>query len=138
VPDECLYDYAIIRIVPRVERGEQINAGVVLSCVDSDFLEARTDLDEARLRALDPGVDLDAIRAVLTAITRVCAGGPDAGPLGTMTARERFRWVVSPRSTIVQLSPIHTGRTADPAGALQRLFEHMVLPDRSGGTAPFL
>jgi hypothetical protein len=126
VSGERLYDYAVIRVVPRVERGEQVNVGVVLSCVDSEFLEARIELNEARLRALDPSVDLEAVRAALTTIERVCAGGTDAGPLGSLNGRERFRWVVSPRSTVVQVSPIHTGRAADPAAALQRLFEQMV------------
>jgi hypothetical protein len=126
VPAEHTYDYAIVRIVPRVERGEQINVGVILSCVDVEFLDARIELDEARLLALDPELDLETIRAGLATIPAVCAGGPDAGPIGCLSARERFRWLVSPRSTIIQMSPVHTGRTADPAAALEHLLGMMV------------
>ena len=127
MPGDCTYDYAIVRIVPRVDRGEQMNVGVILSCVDSDFLDMRIALDEARLRALDPSADLDAIRAGLKALEAACASGPGAGPIGQMSPRERFRWIVSPRSTVVQTSPVHTGRTDDPRAALERLFETMVL-----------
>jgi hypothetical protein len=126
VPAEHIYDYAIVRVVPRVERGEQINVGVILSCVDEEFLEARIEIDPARLLALDPALDLEAIRGGLAAIPAVCAGGPDAGPIGAMPARGRFRWLVSPRSTIIQMSPVHTGRTQDPTAALERLFDTMV------------
>jgi hypothetical protein len=123
---ELTYDYAIVRVVPRVERGEQVNVGVILSCVDGDFLAARIELDPARLRALDPALDLDAIQAGLDAITTVCAGGPAAGPIGALPPRGRFRWLVSPRSTVIQMSPVHTGRTTDPAAALERLLDTMV------------
>ena len=123
---EHTYDYAIIRVVPRVERGEQINVGVILSCVDADFLEARIELDGAALRAVDPSLDLDAIKAGLETIPAVCAGGEAAGPIGLLPPRARFRWLVSPRSTVIQMSPVHTGRTADPAAALERLLETMV------------
>ena len=126
MPADYTYDYAIIRVVPRVERGEQINVGVVLSCVDADFLEARIELDGAALRAVDPTLDLDAIRSGLETIPVVCAGGEAAGPLGTLPPRERFRWLVSPRSTVIQMSPVHTGRTSDPGAALERLVETMV------------
>jgi DUF3037 family protein len=126
VPAEYTYDYAIVRIVPRVERGEQINVGVILSCVDGDFLDARIELDEARLLALDPAPDLEAIRDGLATITTVCAGGPNAGPIGALPQRGRFRWLVSPRSTVIQMSPVHTGRTSDPRAALERLLETMV------------
>jgi len=129
VAAEYTYDYAIIRIVPRVERGEQINVGVILSCVDVEFLEARIELDTARLLALDPGLDLEAVRAALATIPAVCAGGPGAGPIGELPPRGRFRWLVSPRSTVIQMSPVHTGRTDDPAAALERLLATMVLPD---------
>ncbi len=126
MPTEVTYDYVVVRVVPRVERGERINVGVILSCVDSEVLAAQIELDEARLRALDPGVDLEAIRAGLALITRVCAGGPEAGPIGELPARGRFRWLASPRSTMIQTSPVHTGRTADPAAALRQLFDRMV------------
>jgi len=125
VPAECTYDYAIIRVVPRVERGEQLNVGVIVSAVDGDYLEARLDDDLSRLLALDPSLDLEAVRASLATIPAVCAGGPDAGPLGDLPARGRFRWLVSPRSTIVQMSPVHTGR-GDAEAALARLYETMV------------
>jgi Protein of unknown function (DUF3037) len=128
VPAEYTYDYAIVRIVPRVERGEQINVGVILSCVDTDFLDARIELDEARLRAVDPAPDLEAIREGLATIKAVCAGGPSAGPIGALPPRGRFGWLVSPRSTVIQMSPVHTGRTSDPAATLERLLETMVKP----------
>ena len=127
MPGSCTYDYAIIRVVPRVERGEQLNVGIVLSCVDSEFLEMRIHLDESRLRAIAPDVDLDGIKAALATLEAVCKGGPEAGPVGELPARGRFRWMVSPRSTVVQPSSVHTGRTEDPAAALRHLFESMVL-----------
>jgi hypothetical protein len=126
VPAEHTYDYAIIRVVPRVDRGELINVGVILSCPALDFLDARIELDEARLRALDPSVDVEAARANLEMIPRVCRGGAAAGEIGALAQRSRFHWLVSPRSTIIQLSPVHTGRTDDPEKALQRLLDTMV------------
>ena len=126
MPDEFTYDYAIVRVVPRVDRGEQINAGVILSCADLDFLDARIELDEAVLRALAPTVDVSAVREQLAAIATVCRGGPDAGPVGLLPARGRFRWLVSPRSTIVQPSAVHTGRTKDPAASLDHLMSRVV------------
>ena len=126
MPAEHTYDYAIIRVVPRVDRGECINAGVILSCPSLDFLEARIELDNARLRALDPSVDVEAARAHLEMIPRVCRGGEEAGELGALPQRSRFHWLVSPRSTIIQMSPVHTGRTDDPAKALERLLDTMV------------
>lgn len=123
---EVSYDYVVVRVVPRVERGERINVGVVLSCVDSEVLDCRIELDEARLLALDPGADLEAVRAALAVIPRVCAGGADAGDIGALPARGRFRWLASPRSTMVQTSPVHTGRTTDPAATLERLFRALV------------
>ena len=120
------YDYVIVRVMPRVERGEQINVGVILSCVDSDVLEARIELDEARLRALDPAIDLDAVRAGLATIPLICAGGGSAGEIGELPARGRFRWLASPRSTMIQTSPVHTGRTTDPQATLTRLFDVLV------------
>ena len=127
MPGSYTYDYAIIRIVPRVDRGEQINVGIVLSCVDSDFIQMRIHLDEARLRAIAPDVDLDGIKAALATLEAVCKGGPEAGPVGEFPARGRFRWMVSPRSTVVQPSSVHTGRTDDPTAALDHLFKSMVL-----------
>jgi len=132
VPTECTYDYAIIRVVPRVERGEQLNVGVIVSAVDGDYLEARLDDDLSRLLTLDPALDLETVRASLATIPAVCAGGPGAGPLGDLPARGRFRWLVSPRSTIVQMSPVHTGR-GDAEAALARLYETMVRPPAPQG-----
>jgi DUF3037 family protein len=126
VAADYTYDYAIIRVVPRVERGERMNVGVILSCVDDQFLDARIEVDPARLRALDPHLDLDAIRHGLATIKAVCVGGADAGPIGTLPPRERFRWLVSPRSTVIQMSPVHTGKTSEPAALLDRLLETMV------------
>jgi Protein of unknown function (DUF3037) len=131
VSAEHTYDYAIIRVVPRVERGEMINVGVVLSCPAIDFLEAGVEVDESRLRALDETLDIDAIRAYLASIPAICRGGGDAGPIGTMPQRNRFHWLVSPRSTIIQMSPVHTGRTANPAAALEKLMDTMVRPPRN-------
>src|SRR6185503_2031077 len=110
MPAEHTYDYAIIRVVPRVERGELINVGVILSCPDVDFLEARIDLDPARLLALDASLDVEATRANLQTIPAVCRGGAAAGAIGQLPQRSRFHWLVSPRSTIIQFSPVHTGR----------------------------
>jgi len=126
VPAEFTYDYSIVRIVPRVDRGEQINAGIVLSCADSDFLDARIELDERALVALDPSVDLAAVRTNLDVFPMVCRGGADAGPIGLLPPRARFRWLVAPRSTIIQPSPVHTGRTADPAASLEHLMDRVV------------
>lgn len=126
MPPEITYDYAVIRVVPRVERGEQVNVGVILSCVDAEYLQARIEVDEARLRALDPSLDLDAVRDGLALFPAVCAGGAAAGPIGELPARGRFRWLVSPRSTVIQASAVHTGRTSDPDATLQRLFDQLV------------
>jgi hypothetical protein len=126
VPPEYTYDYAIVRVVPRVERGEQVNVGVILSCADLDFLDARIEVDEPRLLALDPNLDLEAVRANLATIPVVCRGGSDAGQIGELPARARFRWLVSPRSTIIQPSAVHTGRTSDPGACLQHLLDKLV------------
>ena len=123
---EYTYDYAVIRVVPRVERGEQVNVGVILSCADTDFLEAAIEMDEGAVLALDPTADLEMIRAHLATIPLVCRGGSEAGPIGELPARGRFRWLVSPRSTVLQPSPVHTGRTPAPAACLQRLMDRLV------------
>jgi hypothetical protein len=128
VPVEHTYDYAVVRVVPRVQRGEMINVGVILSCAGADFLDARIEPDEARLLALDSTIDLEAVRAHLATIPAICKGGPEAGPIGELPARGRFRWLVSPRSTVIQTSPVHTGRTSDPAACLERLMDQMVRP----------
>ena len=136
MPAEYTYDYAIIRVVPRVDRGEQINVGVILSCADTDFLDARIELDERLVLAIDPEVDLDAVRAQLAVIPVVCKGGPEAGPIGALPSRGRFRWLVAPRSTIIQPSDVHTGRTSDPAACLAHLMERVVRRRPSGRAAP--
>jgi hypothetical protein len=120
------YDYAVVRVVPRVERGEFVNAGIILSCDAERILLASIELDEKALLALDSRVDLDLVRSVLKSIPAICAGGEAAGDLGRMSARERFHWLVGPRSTIVQTSPVHTGQCSDPGAALEHLMQTMV------------
>ena len=126
MPDPCTYDYAIVRVVPRVERGEFVNVGAIVSSDAEGYLEARFAVDDARLLVLDPGIDLHAVHAALAAMTAVCAGGASAGAIGLMPLRERFHWLVAPRSTMIQTSAVHTGRCDDLAGALDRLLERMV------------
>jgi hypothetical protein len=120
------YDYAVVRVVPRVERGEFVNAGIILSCDIERILLAGIELDEKVLLAIDPRVDLDLVRGVLQSIPAICAGGEAAGDIGKLSARERFHWLVAPRSTIVQTSPVHTGQCAEPAAALDHLMQTMV------------
>ena len=120
------YDYAVIRVVPRVEREEFVNVGVIVSCPARGFLTARIELDDERVRALDPALDVDALRAHLATIPRICAGGEDAGPLGRLSPRERFRWLTAPRSTLIQCSPAHTGQCADPDALVEHLLATMV------------
>ena len=124
--DRPTYDYAVVRIVPRVEREEFVNVGVILSCPERKFLEARIELDEARIKVLDPAVDLDSIKAHLATIPAICAGGEAAGPIGRLSQRERFHWLVAPRSTIIQTSPAHSGCCEDPSDALEHLVRKMV------------
>jgi hypothetical protein len=126
VPDLRTYDYAVVRVVPRVERAEFVNAGIIISCDVERILEARVELDEAALLALDAGIDLELVNRTLASIPTICAGGPAAGELGKMTARERFHWLVAPRSTIVQTSPVHTGQCARILEALEHLMDTMV------------
>ncbi|MDE1178652.1 MAG: DUF3037 domain-containing protein [Edaphobacter sp.] len=109
MPVTSSFDYAVVRVVPRVERGEFINAGVIVFCLEHKFLEARVIVDEPRLKALWPAIDLALVRRHLEAIPRVAAGDPAAGPIARLSQRERFHWLVSPRSTIIQVSPVHTG-----------------------------
>jgi len=126
VPTPNSYDYAVVRVVPRVERGEFINVGIILWCASQDYLDARIELDEQRLRSLDRNVSIEAVRSHLASIPRVCAGGPEAGPIGALSRRERFDWLVAPRSTIIQVSPVHTGRCTDVAMTLEHLLNVMV------------
>jgi hypothetical protein len=131
VRDHNSYDYAIIRVVPRVDREEFVNVGVIVSCPAKDFLDARIELDERRLAAFDSTVDVEAIRDHLASIPVICAGGDQAGPIGRLSQRERFHWLVAPRSTIIQTSSVHTGRCVDPVKVLEHLLETMVRPARS-------
>jgi hypothetical protein len=126
VPDLCTYDYAIVRVVPRVERGEFVNAGIILSCDIERILTAQIELDETALLALDTAVDLDLVRRTLATIPLICAGGEGSGEIGKFSARERFHWLVAPRSTIVQTSPVHTGQCSDPGAAIEHLMNTMV------------
>ncbi|MFC9230960.1 DUF3037 domain-containing protein [Streptomyces decoyicus] len=121
-----VFEYALLKVVPRVERGEMINAGVVVYCHAQRFVEARTHLDEARLLALDPAADVAGVRAALGAVEGVCQGGERAGQAAGDDAGRRFRWLMAPRSTIVQPGPVHTGLTADPAAEVERLLELLV------------
>ncbi len=120
------FDYAIIRVVPRVEREEFINVGAVVFCRTKKFLAARVDLDEARLLALYPGIDTEMIREHLDMIPKICVGGEAAGPIGKLSQSERFNWIVAPKSTMVQCSPVHSGVCTDAEGQLARLVEKMV------------
>jgi Protein of unknown function (DUF3037) len=135
VPTMHTYDYAVVRVVPRVERGEFVNVGVIVSCDATDSLEARIDLDPGRVLALDPSADIEAIRAALGAIDAVCVGSAAAGALAKLSPRERFHWLVAPRSAVIQTSPVHTGRTRTPEAVIEHLFETMVgAPRRATGT----
>jgi hypothetical protein len=117
-----IFEYALIRVVPRIERGELINVGVIVYSKSFKFLKTKIELNERRLNALDPGTDTEAVKAALTAFTRACA----EGPLAEQTLGERFRWLTAPRSAIVQPGPVHAGITDNPAGDLDRLFKALV------------
>ena len=122
----CSFDYGIVRVVPRVERGEFVNAGVILFCSTAAFLDARIELRRERLLALDPSIDLPLVESHLAAIPRIARGGPEGGPIGELPQRARFHWLVAPRSTIIQMSPVHSGVHRDPGAALELLFEKLV------------
>lgn len=126
MPDLHTYDYAVIRVVPRVERGEFVNAGIILYCGSAAALHAHIELDERRLLALEPGIDLAAITVALAAIPAICAGGAGAGAIGLLSPRERFDWLVAERSTSIQTSPVHSGLCSDPVAAMDRLVTRMV------------
>jgi hypothetical protein len=126
MPDLSTFDYAIIRVVPRVEREEFINAGVIVSCPAKHFLKALIELNTQRLAALDHTLDPEIIRGYLNTIPVICAGGAEAGPISRMPQRSRFHWLVAPRSTIIQTSPAHSGICSDPEEELTHLLEKMV------------
>lgn len=125
------FDYAVVRVVPRVERGEFLNAGVILYCPTAAFLDSRIHLDETRLQSIAPSIDLGVVRSYLESIPKICAGGGEAGPIGQLPQGSRFHWLVAPRSTIIQTSPVHAGVHHDLRAALQTLFEKLVLPPAS-------
>ena len=120
------YDYAIVRVVPRVERGEQINVGVILSCPTEEFLAAEIAFDPARLTALSPDTDVAEVEQALSVIPLIAAGDPRGGPIAALPRGERFHWLVAPRSAIIQTSPVHSGLCDDPAAALAQLVERLV------------
>ena len=120
------FQYAIVRVVPRVERGECMNVGVVFFCRPRRYLAARIALDEARLAAFAPDLDAAEVRAHLDAMARIAAGEPDSGPVGRLEQSERFHWLVAPSSTVIQTSPVHTGLSEDPEETLARLLEKLV------------
>jgi hypothetical protein len=130
VPALHPFDYAIVRVVPRVERGECMNVGVILFCRTRRYLAAAIDLDPARLAAFAPGLDPADLHPHLDSIVLIAAGGPDSGPIGALPQSERFHWLSAPRSTIIQPSPVHSGRCPDPAAALDRLMATMVRVER--------
>ncbi len=127
-PARSPFAYAILRVVPRIERGERFNAGVVLFCRQRGFLGAKVELDERRLAALAPDTSANDVRAHLEALVNVAAGDSDAGAIATLPASERFGWLVAPSSTIIQFSEVHTGLTDDPVATLDALFREMVEP----------
>lgn len=127
MPARSSYDYAILRVVPLDERGERLNVGVVLICRQRRFLGMRLAMDEARLRAFWPPLDLELVRQQLDGLRRVCEGDPTAGPIARLSQAERFHWLTAPSSTIIQPSPAHSGLCSDPAAALDELLERLVL-----------
>ena len=123
------FEYAVLRVVPRVERGEGVNVGVVLFCRTRSYLEARIELGPRQVTALEalaPDLDLDAVRSHLDELARIVAGDPDGGPMARLDAPERFRWVTSPSSTMIQPSEVHGGVTESPEDSLRDLFERLV------------
>ncbi|GLZ04489.1 hypothetical protein Acsp03_19550 [Actinomadura sp. NBRC 104412] len=124
--DRHVFEYAALRVVPRVERGEAMNVGVVVYCQALDFLGCRSHMDESRLLALDPALDLDGVRSALRAVDALCCGGEQAGQAAGESQGSRFRWLTAPRSTIVQPGPVHAGLTADPKAELDRLLGLLV------------
>ena len=136
MPAAHSFDYAVVRVVPRVDREEFVNAGVIVFCLTCNYLAARIALDRARVLALHPGADLGIIEEHLASVPRVAAGGDGTGPIGRLDLRERFHWLVAPRSTMIQPSQVHVGRGEDPARALEDLLDEFVrLPQAAGADA---
>jgi Protein of unknown function (DUF3037) len=126
VPAPTSFDYAVIRVVPRVEREEFLNAGVIVFSAEQRFLGARVHVDELRLKALWPAIDVDLVRQHLEAVSRICSGDRSGGPIARLAARERFHWLVAPRSTMIQVSPVHSGLCETAPEALERLFQQLI------------
>ncbi len=126
MPAASAFEYAVVRVVPEIVREEFINVGVILYCRQRRFLDMRIHLDADRLLALSPAAQVDLLRAELDLMACVCAGGPEAGVIGALSQAERFRWLTSPRNTMVQISPVHVGLCDDPHGTLERLFRELV------------
>jgi len=122
-----LFEYAVIRVVPRVEREEFLNIGVILYCAKQKFLQTIYQLDEARLQALDPGLDIDELKEHLCSFERICRGDKAAGPIGKLDVASRFRWLTATRSTVLQTSKVHPGMSEDALVTLNRLFDQLVL-----------
>ncbi|ASU35867.1 DUF3037 domain-containing protein [Mucilaginibacter xinganensis] len=122
-----LFEYAVIRVVPRVEREEFLNIGVILFCAKQKFLQTKYLLDEARLKACHPGLDLEELKKHLCSFERICHGGKDAGPIGQLDQASRFRWLTATRSTVLQTSKVHPGISEDALATLNRLFEQLVM-----------
>ena len=135
MPEPHSFDYAIIRVVPRVERGECLNVGVALFCRVSRFLDLRIALDRQRLTALAPSLDGPELARQLEHLARIVRGEADAGPIAALSPSERFHWLVAPRSTVIQTSAVHSGLTADPEATLDHLLRTLVLPPTSRGEA---
>jgi hypothetical protein len=126
--ERVTFEYAVVHVVPRVDRGEVMNAGVIVYSRPRDYLGAAIWLDRDRLSALDPGADVEGIERGLQAVADICDAAPGCGPAGREELGSRFRWLTAPRSTVVQTGPAHTGLTADPAAELARLLELLVKP----------
>ena len=126
MPERFVFDYAVVRVVPRVDRGELLNAGVIVFSPTAGFLDCRIELDHDRLRALAPSIDIAVVESYLATIPKVCAGGDEAGSIGALPQRARFHWLVAPRSTVIQTSAVHSGVHENPRAALEGLFEKLV------------
>jgi hypothetical protein len=124
--ERFVFDYAVVRVVPRVDRGELLNAGVIVFSPTAGFLDCRIEIDHARLLALAPSIDIAVVESYLEAIPKICAGGGEAGSIGDLPQRARFHWLVAPRSTVIQTSAVHSGVHEDPRVALEGLFEKLV------------
>ena len=135
MPARSSFDYAIVRVVPHVERGECVNVGVILFCRTRRYLGMRVELDERRVRALAPDLDLVEVTRHLAGLERVCAGDPEAGPIARLAQAERFHWLVAPSSTVVQPSPVHPGLCVRPAEALEELMATLVRPPTASAGA---